>query len=76
MATIQTRPRKDGASSYRVVWRDADKGIQSRTFTDKDKAQEREDFLDGNGNGFKLGEGEDSQGLNRADRIRSGDAPH
>jgi integrase len=36
------------------VWRDADKGIQSRTFTDKDKAQELKDFLDGNGNSFKL----------------------
>jgi integrase len=54
VASIQTRPRKDGTTSYRVVWRDADKGIQSRTFTDKDKAQELKDFLDGNGNSFKL----------------------
>jgi integrase len=54
VATIQTRPRKDGSTGYRVVWRDADKGIQSRTFTEADKAQELKDFLDGNGNSFKL----------------------
>ncbi|MDQ5860811.1 MAG: site-specific integrase [Actinomycetota bacterium] len=54
MASIQTRPRKDGTMGYRVVWRDADKGIQSRTFTEADKAQELKDFLDGNGNSFKL----------------------
>lgn len=54
MATIQTRPRKDGTTGYRVVWRDADKSIRSRTFTDKDKAVELKDFLDANGNSFKV----------------------
>jgi integrase len=54
LASIQTRPRKDGATSYRVVWRDADNGIRSQTFTDKDKAQELKNFLDANGNSFKL----------------------
>lgn len=54
MASIQTRPRKDGATSYRVVWRDADNGLRSQTFTDKDKAQELKNFLDANGNSFKL----------------------
>lgn len=54
MATIQMRPRKDGLTSYRVVWRDADDGLKSRTYTDKDKAQELKDFLDANGNSFKI----------------------
>jgi integrase len=54
MATIQTRPRKDGSIGYRVVWRDSDKGIRSRTYTEEDKAVELKDFLDGNGNSFKL----------------------
>jgi len=54
MATIQTRPRSDGSTGYRVVWRDPDAGIKSRTFTDAEKAQELKDFLDGNGNSFKL----------------------
>lgn len=54
MATIQTRPRKDGNTGYRVVWRDPDDGLRSRTFTDKDKAQELKDFLDANGNSFKV----------------------
>jgi integrase len=54
VATIQTRQRKDGAASYRVVWRDPDKGIQSQTFTDADKAKELKNFLDANGNSFKL----------------------
>jgi integrase len=54
VASIQTRPRKDGVTSYRVVWRDADNGIRSQTFTDKDKAQELKNFLDANGNSFKL----------------------
>lgn len=48
------RPRKDGLTSYRVVWRDADDGLKSRTYTDKDKAQELKDFLDANGNSFKI----------------------
>jgi integrase len=54
VASIQTRPRKDGVISYRVVWRDPDAGLRSRTFTDKDKAQELKDFLDANDNSFKL----------------------
>jgi len=54
VASIQTRPRKDGATSYRVVWRDADDGLRSRTYTDKDKAVELKDFLDANGNSFKV----------------------
>ena len=54
MASIQTRPRTDGGTSYRVVWRDAETGLKSRTFTDADKARELKDFLDANGNSFKL----------------------
>jgi integrase len=54
VASIQTRPRKDGVTSYRVVWRDADNGIRSQTFTDEDKAKELKNFLDANGNSFKL----------------------
>jgi len=37
-----------------VVWRDADDGLRSRTYTDKDKAVELKDFLDANGNSFKV----------------------
>lgn len=54
MATIQTRPRKDGTTGYRVVWRDSDKGIRSRTFTEVARAVELKDFLDANSNSFKL----------------------
>lgn len=54
MASIRERPRKDGGGSYTVTWRDPDKGLQSRTFDDKAKAQELKDFLDANGNSFKL----------------------
>lgn len=54
MATIQTRPRKDGSTGYRVVWRDSEDGLRSRTFTEKDKAVDLKDFLDANGNSFKV----------------------
>jgi len=62
MATIQTRLRKDGLASYRVVWRDPDDGPKSKTYgppdysdiVARDKAQELKDFLDANGNSFKI----------------------
>lgn len=54
MASIRTRAKKDGSTSYTVTWRDPDKGLQSRTYADGGKAQELKDFLDGNGNSFKL----------------------
>lgn len=54
MATIQARPRANGTTGYRVVWRDPDSGTKSRTFDDKHKADELKDFLDANGNSFKL----------------------
>lgn len=54
MASIRTRPRKDGISTYTVNWRDPEKGLKSRTYTDEEKAVELRDFLDGNGNSFKL----------------------
>lgn len=54
MASLRERPRKDGGSSYTLTWRDPDTGLKSRTFTEKAKAQELKDFLDGNGNSFKL----------------------
>jgi integrase len=54
VASLRERPRKDGGTSYTLTWRDPDTGLKSRTFTDKDKAQELKDFLDGNGNSFKL----------------------
>lgn len=54
MASIRERQRKDGGTSYTVTWRDPDAGLRSRTFSEKDKAQELKDFLDANGNSFKL----------------------
>lgn len=54
MASIRTRPRKDGSTSHTVTWRDPTKGLQSRTYIDSEKAQELKDFLDANGNSFKL----------------------
>ncbi|MDQ1059108.1 hypothetical protein QFZ23_003009 [Arthrobacter globiformis] len=53
MASIRTRETKKGAS-HTVTWRDPEAGLKSRTFDDKQKAQELEDFLDSNGNSFKL----------------------
>lgn len=53
MASIRTRETKKGAS-HTVTWRDPEQGLKSRTFDDKQKAQELKDFLDSNGNSFKL----------------------
>jgi integrase len=52
MASIRTRPRKDGQTSYTVTWRDPEQGIQSRTYDDEDKAKDLKAFLDGNRNSF------------------------
>lgn len=54
MASIRARPRKDGSTSHTVTWRDPDKGLQSRTYSDGEKARELKDFLDANGNSFRL----------------------
>lgn len=54
MASIRTRPRKDGTNTYTVNWRDPEKGLRSRSYTDESKAIELRDFLDGNANSFKL----------------------
>jgi len=54
MASIRTRELAKGGTSHTVTWRDPDAGLKSRTFSDKDKAQELKDFLDANGNSFKL----------------------
>lgn len=62
MASIQTRPRADGRASYRVVWRDPEGGLKSKTYAEpqytaaeaRDKAEELKNFLDANGNSFKV----------------------
>jgi integrase len=54
VASIRTRELTKGGSSHTVTWRDPETGLKSRTFADKDKAQELKDFLDANGNSFKL----------------------
>jgi integrase len=62
MASIRTRELARGGSSHTVTWRDPGQGLKTRTFSDKDyapgeakrKAQELKDFLDANGNSFKL----------------------
>lgn len=54
MASIRTRELSKGGTSYTVTWRDPEAGLKSRTFSDKDKARELKDFLDANGNSFKL----------------------
>ena len=62
MASIRTRPLSKGGESHTVTWRDPEAGLKTRTFSDKDygpgeakrKAQELKDFLDANGNSFKL----------------------
>jgi len=54
MASIRTRELAKGGTSHTVTWRDPDTGLKSRTFADKDKARELKDFLDANGNSFKL----------------------
>lgn len=62
MASIRTRELKKGGASHTVTWRDPDQGLKSQTFRDvdhppgeaKSKAQELKNFLDSNGNSFKL----------------------
>ncbi|AYN57304.1 integrase [Arthrobacter phage Bridgette] len=54
MASIRTRVKANGSESHTVNWRDPEQGLKSRTFDDKAKAQELKDFLDANGNSFKL----------------------
>lgn len=62
MASIRTRELSKGGFSHTVTWRDPEAGLKTRTFSDKDygpgeakvKAQELKDFLDANGNSFKL----------------------
>lgn len=62
MASIRERPRKDGGTSYTVTWRDPEDGLKSKTYSPpdysnveaRDKAVELKDFLDSNGNSFKL----------------------
>lgn len=54
MACIRKRELTKGGSSHTVTWRDPQTGLKSRTFADKDKAQELKDFLDASGNSFKL----------------------
>ncbi|NWL13336.1 hypothetical protein DM793_18890 [Paenarthrobacter nitroguajacolicus] len=62
MASIRTRELKKGGASHTVTWRDPEQGLKSRTFKDADytpgeakaKAVELKDFLDSNGNSFKL----------------------
>jgi hypothetical protein len=46
--------RKAGGTSYTLTWRDPDTGLESRPFTDPEKARELKDYLDANGNSFKL----------------------
>lgn len=53
MASIRSRATKKG-ESHTVTWRDPEQGLKSRTFDDKAKAIELKDFLDANGNSFKL----------------------
>lgn len=54
MASIRTRAKKDGSNTYTVNWRDPDGGLKSRSFSDQEKAVELKDFLDANGNSFKV----------------------
>lgn len=54
MASLRSRALAAGGESHTVTWRDPSEGMRSRTFRDRDKAQELKDFLDANGNSFKL----------------------
>jgi integrase len=63
VASIRIKKRDDGTvRSYTVNWRDPEEGLKSRTYSTKDypgneardKANELKDFLDANGNSFKL----------------------
>lgn len=53
MASIRERTRKDGTTSWAVLWRDADTGKQtSRTLATRADAQSLTDFLNANGQSF------------------------
>lgn len=54
MASIRTRAKRDGSNTYTVNWRDPIDGLQSRSYADFDKARDLKDFLDANGNSFKV----------------------
>lgn len=55
MASIRERSRKDGATTWAVLWRDAGDGRRtSRTFEDQREARLLKDFLDANGNSYSL----------------------
>ena len=55
MASIRERTRKDGTTSWAVLWRDADTGKQtSRTLATRADAQSLTDFLNANGQSFAL----------------------
>lgn len=56
MAYMRERVRKDGSIAYNVVWPDIDGGgpKKSRTFTIKAEADELLEFLNANGNSFRM----------------------
>lgn len=55
MASIRQRAHKDGLLTWAVPWRDPDTGKQtSRTVADRREAVMLKDFLDANGNSFRL----------------------
>ena len=55
MASIRTRPRKDGSTAYQVLWRE-DGQPQHETFDDEDGAATLKKFLDANHNRYALAE--------------------
>lgn len=55
MASIRARTRKDGTTSFNVLWREpGQRNISSRTFDLESDARMLKDFLDANGNTFAL----------------------
>ena len=55
MASIRERVRKDGNTTWAVLWRDAETGKQtSRSMPTERDAAELRDFLNANGNSFAL----------------------
>lgn len=54
MATIQRRVLKDGSVRFRLVWREPDGSLKSRTYDDEDKAKDLKAFLDSNKNSFEI----------------------
>lgn len=53
MASIRKRPRKDGTTTWAVLWRDSDTGKQtSRSLATEADAKLLKDFLDANNNSF------------------------